>query len=371
MRICYIGNIGSIHTQRWVGYFANKGHEVHLISLNRFKSNHIENVKLHVLRRIGFFPGILTFPLNMVLMLLQAKKLTQRISPEVLHSHYIINYGMLGALLGFHPFVITAWGSDVLIAPKKSKIYKWMVKYVLKMADLITCDAEHIKGPLIKLGAEPQKINLIYFGINIQKFRPKEKERSIQKELNIFGSPTVISLRNLKPLYDVSSLITSIPMVLKKVPEAKFVIAGKGSQEEELKRLAKSLGVLNSVRLVGQILNEELPKYLTSSDVYVSTSLSDAGLSASTAEAMACGLPVIITDFGDNKKWVEDGINGFIVPLKNPKELAEKIVYLLQNKEIGVEFGRIGRKIIEERNNYYKEMEKMENIYRVLIERYR
>ncbi|GAF95437.1 unnamed protein product, partial [marine sediment metagenome] len=160
--------------------------------------------------------------------------------------------------------------------------------YVLKKADSITCDGEHIIKPLIELGAEPQKISLIYFGVDTQKFSSGEKDRSLQKELNIFGSPTVISLRNLEPLYDVSSLITSIPMVLKKVPEAKFVIAGKGSQEEGLKKLAKSLGVLNSVRFVGLIPNEELSKYLRSSDVYVSTSLSDAGLSASTAEAMAC-----------------------------------------------------------------------------------
>ncbi len=98
-------------------------------------------------------------------------------------------------------------------------------------------------------------------------------------------------------------------------------------------------------------------------DVYVSTSLSDAGLAASTAEAMACGLPVVITDFGDNRKWIEDGESGFIVPLKDPKALAEKIIYLLKNKDIRREFGMRNRKIIEEKNNYYREMEKMENSY--------
>jgi len=370
MRICYIAVAKSIHTQRWARYFANKGHEVHLISLGRVESDHIENVKLHLLKKIGFSPRV-TLPLNVVLILFQIKRLIHRISPDILHAHYITSHGMAGALSGFHPFVVSAWGSDVLVEPKKSKIYKWQAKYALKAADLIHCDAEHIKKPLMELGAEPQKINLIYFGVDTQKFRPKEKEISIEKELNLCGSPIVISLRSLKPLYDVSSLITSIPMVLKKVPQAKFVIAGKGSQEEELKKLAESLGVSNSVRFVGEISNEALPRYLTSSDVYVSTSLSDAGLSSCTAEAMACRLPVIITDFGDNRKWVEDGINGFIVPLKDPKTLAEKIIYLLKNEEVRLKFGRINRKIIEERNNYYKEMEKMENIYRELVERYK
>jgi glycosyltransferase involved in cell wall biosynthesis len=86
---------------------------------------------------------------------------------------------------------------------------------------------------------------------------------------------------------------------------------------------------------------------------------------------MACGLPVVITDFGDNRKWVEDGVSGFIVPLKDPESLAEKIIYLLKNEDVRKEFGTRNRKIIEERNNYYKEMEKMENIYIELIKRYK
>jgi glycosyltransferase involved in cell wall biosynthesis len=121
------------------------------------------------------------------------------------------------------------------------------------------------------------------------------------------------------------------------------------------------------VRFVGWISNDELPRYLASSDIYVSTSLSDAGLSASTAEAMACGLPVIVTDSGENRVWIEDGKNGFVVPLANPKILAEKIIYLIKNKDIKARFGEINRKIIEERNNYYKEMAKMERIYEEIL----
>ena len=238
---------------------------------------------------------------------------------------------------------------------------------MLKKADLITCDAEHIKEPLTELGAGSQKIRLIYFGVDTQKFNQKQRDEKLLNGLGISGLPIIISLRSFKPIYDIESLIVSIPMVLKEFPEAKFVIAGEGSQKVKLKELAKSLGALDSVKFVGGIPNDELPRYLASADIYVSTSLSDAGLAASTAEAMACGLPVIITDFGDNKKWVEDGINGFIIPLKDPKSLAEKIIYLLKNEDVRKEFGKRNRKIIEERNNYYKEMKKMENIYEQLI----
>jgi glycosyltransferase involved in cell wall biosynthesis len=159
--------------------------------------------------------------------------------------------------------------------------------------------------------------------------------------------------------------------VLKEIPESKFVIAGEGLEQRRLKDLAESLDISNSVKFVGFIPNDELPEYLNTMDVYVSTSLSDAGIAASTAEAMACGLPVIVTDVADNIDWVEDGDNGFVIPVKNPKVLAEKIIYLLKNENIRKKFGKSGRKIIEERNNYYKEMEKMENIYEKLMERHK
>jgi glycosyltransferase involved in cell wall biosynthesis len=124
------------------------------------------------------------------------------------------------------------------------------------------------------------------------------------------------------------------------------------------------------VKFIGFIQNDKLPEYLNSMDVYVSTSLSDAGIAASTAEAMACGLPVIVTDVADNRVWVEDGVNGFVIPVKDPKLLAERVIHLLKNEDIRRRFGNISRKVIEERNNYYKEMAKMEEIYKKLVEEY-
>ncbi|GAH34462.1 unnamed protein product, partial [marine sediment metagenome] len=137
----------------------------------------------------------------------------------------------------------------------------------------------------------------------------------------------IISFRSLEPIYDVESLIKAIPSVLKEIPSAKFIVAGDGEQRKYLENLGVSLGISGSIRFVGFVENDELPQYLASADVYVSTSLSDAGIAVSTAEAMACGLPVVITDFGDNRKWVENGINGFLVPPKSPEALASKIAY--------------------------------------------
>jgi glycosyltransferase involved in cell wall biosynthesis len=361
IRLAFLAGGGeSVHARKWLTYFVGKGYDVHLIT---FTGKPIKGVNVHKLR----YFSKLAYPFR----ILEVKKAVKEINPDILHAHYVSHYGVYGALTDFKPFVVTAWGSDVLIDPEKSLIKKYVVRYVLRKADLITCDAEHMREAMRRLGGVPEKISLINFGIDTRKFSPSEKSEKLRAELGIYDSPTVISLRNLNPLYDIESLIKSIPFVLKEVPESKFVIAGRGSEETKLKELAKSLGVSGNTKFVGFIPNDELPQYLTSMNVYVSTALSDAGLSACTAEAMACGLPVIITDVADNKKWVEDGVNGFIVPIKDPKSLAERIIYLLKNEHVRMKFGKISRKIIEERNDYYKEMGKMESIYEELAERYR
>ena len=302
-------------------------------------------------------------------MVLQFKRMIKNINPDIIHAHQIMDTTLLGAVSGFHPFVVTPWGSDILILSQESRISRWIVKYVVQRADLITTDGEHMKKPLVELGADPQKINIIYFGVNTGKFNPEQRDERLREELGILNSPAIISLRRFEPIYDIESLIIAVPLVLREIPEAKFLLVEKGSKEAELKKLAKSLGISNSVRFVGWVPGDKLPRYLASTDIYVSTSLSDAGLAASTGEAMACGLPVIITDFGDNRKWVEDGVNGFTIPPKAPEVLAARIIYLLKNKETRKRFGRINREIIAEKNNWEKEMGKVAELYEGLIKK--
>jgi len=296
------------------------------------------------------------------------RKLMKKIKPDIVHAHYITQYGFCGALSGFHPLVVSAWGSDVLVDPNKSKILKLMVKFALKRADLITCNGINLKEAMIKLGHDSQKIKIVYHGVDTKEFNPKQKDKKLREKLKIFDSPTVISTRGLEPIYDVESLIKAIPLVLKRVPDAKFIIANNGSQEAHLKEMAKSLYIWNNVKFVGLIQHNELPKYLASSDVYVSTSLSD-GMALSTMEAMACKVALVITDVGDNRTWVRNEENGFIVPIKNPEALAEKIIYLLENEEVRKRFGEISRRRIEEKGDYYKEMEKMRELYEEMARR--
>jgi len=369
LTIFFLGNAESIHMLKWAKYFADKKHEVYLISWVPFlKGYDPGRIKLYSLKekmrtRIWPFNTLLNLPFY----LFQLKNLIKKIKPDIIHAHYVTSYGILPALLGFYPFIITAWGSDILVTPKKFPPCKWSVKYTLKKADLITCDAEHMKKAMIKFGVKEEKIKIINFGIDTKKFTPGSKNEELKEKLRISKRKIIISLRSLYPIYDIETLIKAIPLVLSHFPKTIFIIAGEGFQKDELKNLAEELNVSGNIKFTGFIPNEELPNYLRTADVYVSTALSDGGISASTAEAMACGLPVVITDMADNKRWVIDGKNGFLIPAKSPQILAEKIIDLLKNESRGKKFGAKARETIEERNDYYKEMAKMENIYRELI----
>jgi glycosyltransferase involved in cell wall biosynthesis len=294
--------------------------------------------------------------------------MVNKIKPDILHSHYITTYGYLAAISGFHPFILSAWGSDILIDPKQSRIYRFLTEYALRKADLVTCDGENTKEEMVKSGTNVEKIKLIYHGVDTQKFNPKKREQKLRDDLGLSNSPTIISVRMLEPLYDVESLVKAMPSIIKQIPETKLIIAAEGEQRDYLENLAGALGISSVVRFVGQIVHDELPKYLASADVYVSTSLSDGGIAVSTLEAMASGLPVVATNCGDIKKWITDGENGFIVPVKAPETIAAKIIYLLETEDTRVKFGRLAREIVENRADYEKEMLKAEKLYQQLID---
>lgn len=348
MKICFLAGANSIHSHRWVNYFKNKGHEIFWLSLKESPFQ-LENINFYKIPDNG------KNPLSIFLAARDTKQIIESIKPDILHVHSCGTYGLMGALSCFHPMILTPWGSDLLLAGLAKR---YIVKLILSRGDLFTCDGDNTTLTLINFGVPAQTIKRIYFGTDTEKFKPVPNATANEK--------IIISLRSLEPVYDIETLIKAAAIVLKKIPEARFIIAGDGTQKKKLIILAETLRISESIRFIGFVSGDEIPHILQNSYIYVSTSLSDSGLAASTAEAMACGLPVVASDSGDNKKWIVQGSGGFIVPLKNPQVLAEKIIYLLENQDVRIRFGDYNRKIIKEKNNYHLEMEKMEAVYEYL-----
>ncbi|MBT3362720.1 MAG: glycosyltransferase [Chloroflexi bacterium] len=364
MKICYIAEATSVPSQRWINHFAQKGHEAHLISWVR-GGQYDASVRRYWLAR--FLPqlwsvtkhlGIFTWPI-------QSRQLVNKIKPDIIEGHWLTTAAVLTATSGFTPIILNAWGSGVLVYAKRFRIWRNIIKYALKKAAIVTCNSRFMRDELIKLNTHPDKIRIIYPGVKTEQFSPKHRSRELRDKLQIGDDPTVISTRNLRPIYNVELLIKAIPSVLAQIPEAKFVLCGDGQQGNYLQSLAKSLGVSNSIRFTGSIAHSELPGYLSSSDVYVSTSLSDSS-SMSLHEAMSTELPVVLTDHPSNRELIDDNETGFLVSPDDEKGLAKKILLLLKDKELAARFGKSGRQLISKKANYDIEMQKVEKIYQEL-----
>jgi glycosyltransferase involved in cell wall biosynthesis len=161
-------------------------------------------------------------------------------------------------------------------------------------------------------------------------------------------------------------VIRAVPAVVASVPNVKFLIVGGGWELEELSALAAELGVSDNVVFTGKVEPEAMAPLLKASDVYVSSSLSDAGIASSTAEAMLCGLPIVHSDNSDNSWWAKNGAGGYMFANKDHAELARGVLAFLGDAEARAEAGGRNIDFILEHNLYQTEMSKMESLYQEL-----
>jgi glycosyltransferase involved in cell wall biosynthesis len=373
MKILYLADAGSIHTQRWVNYFAEKGNSVHLISASKGKG-YLAGVQLHYLPRLTTQIWTLSKYPSGLLWMLQARRLINKIKPDILHVHYINIPAFSAALSGSHPLVLSAWGSDVLAAPKNSKFVRFMVKFALERADVITTTAEFMGDYLANyFGLEKSKIVRIPWGIDLRVFHRgyEEEAKRLRASLNIDETaPVITSNRSMAPQYEIQSITDAIPFVLHKHSNAIFVfLRGSGTEEYEnqIKSKAKELGVLDNIRFVSKLIEpEEMAIYLNMS--YAAISIPKYGqFGASILEGMVCGAIPIASNISVHQTLLEDGRNAFLADPTNPKDIAEKIIFSLQRPELKEAFYQINKVIVEEKEDWDKNANKMQELYEKLV----
>lgn len=356
MRLCFLGDVRSIHVQKFIKYFSDK-HETHLISFDYIGDSRVKPGE-------EFFIDINTH-VNLIkksqlpLSPLIVRNMIKAIKPDLVQAHFVTNYGFLGAFSGVHPLVISAMGDDVLIHPFNNQWYYALVTYALHNADFITCDGVNSTLNIREFGIPKEKIALIYPGINMSLFHPSKRVES--------GIKTVFYPRGFDNIYDTDTLFSAMKLIHKKRPDVKFVLLGIGTEFDRFRGNILKSDLWKSVQYLGHIPNNELPEYLASADVSITTSLSDGGIPVSTIEAMACGVPVVSTDAGDAKIWVRDGEAGYVVNKQNPEAVAEKVIDLLNDDEKRLRFGKRARQIVEKSQDYTLEMKRIERIYMKLL----
>jgi glycosyltransferase involved in cell wall biosynthesis len=354
MKICFLAASNSIHSHQWINFFSNLGHKIIWISLVPATIKVSDNIEYYEFTS-GIFSSIF-----------KVRKLIAKLNPDIVHIHYLGYYGLLGLFSGAKCIVSTPWGSDI-IEGKKSFLKRQILLRILNKTKLIICDAYHMRDELKKLNVPQNKINIIYFGVDTKKFVRKDRNLEILNKFNISNEITIISIRSFEPVYDIKTLILAAKIILKQIPDVHFLLVGRGTLEKELKELVHSLSIDNSVHFTGFIDKQLLPSLLSSSDIYVSTSLSDAGLASSTGEAMSCETPVVISDSAENDQWINNKVNGFLFSTKNSEQLAEILINLIKNEPLRKTVGKEGRNIIIKKYDYENEMNKVNDLYLKLI----
>jgi len=355
MRLLFLADSASPHTRRWVNWFASNSHEVHLVSFNSKSEHGFSNVKIHYVWDREIPISALKRWRRSILIMLRLRKLVKKLKPDVIHSHSLGAYSWSIMFLRFKPRVITPWGTDLLIDFEQSKINAFLSRKSLRSAELVTTDAFYFSEILLNLGVKQERIKRIPFGTDCSLFQPSSK--SLRNEVI-----RIVSTRTLNPVHQVNDLISAIPMVLKKRNDVHFVIVGGGSELNLFKNQIQSLGLEEKVSFTGMLTEIELVQVLRESDIYVSTSPYDAGLAASTAEAMACGLPVIHTNTGDNFNWISES-GGYLYTPGNVEDLTNSILALLEIPQKWLRMGEVNRIKIIENNNLSVCMIAMESEY--------
>jgi len=375
MRICYVSSTLSIHDKRFWEKFVEKGYETHVVSFTNKKINKMEGITFHSFpiefgeESLTLAGGVKLMP-DMIRATTFLKKILKQIKPDILHAGFVQKDGFPSALTGYHPLLLMPWGSDILVHPKKSFLIKMLTKFILRRADMITCDAEFVKREIIRISGYPEdKIVVFPWGIDLKKFNPDfENGFDTRKRLGWEDKKILIMTRPFKPVYGIGYFLNSLTKVVKEVPDVRILLCGDGPLKDEFVEFVRKHSLDDYVFFAGLIPNDELPKYYNAAVMYVSTSLSD-GTSLSLLEAMACGLPAIVTDVPAIMEWVVDGENGFVVPRKDSKILAEKLIRLLQDETMQKDVARKNIKIAKERADWDKNFEKLVGIYEALSRR--
>jgi len=274
---------------------------------------------------------------------------------SIVHAHLAIPLGFVATFNPRRaPLVVTCHGSDCTL-PYTDPAYRPFATRTLKKADRVVTVSNFLRRLAIRLGASPEKVEVIYLGVDADKFRPPEDRAYLKERFGIPAHRLVVgNLGRLVPEKRVEDLIRAAAIVSKEI-DAQFIVGGDGPQRKHLEKLAGRLGVEN-VSFLGEV--RDAAGFHRLCDVFVLASVRE-GLSLSLQEAMATGcVPVAVNGFGCPELVSEEN-NGYLFQPGDAEGLAGKILRASSNLDLGMK----ARKTIEERFDLGKNAKRYVELY--------
>ncbi len=266
--------------------------------------------------------------------------LVRKLRPDIIHAHWLIPQGFAAIIIKrvFRtPVVVTAHGADIF--GLQGMLMSSIKNRICLQADGITVVSRSLKQALkssLPNQSDDVSMDIIPMGVDATVFSPGKNHDAIREQYGI-KNKILLFVGRLTEKKGVDYLIDAMPMVLKKCPDTQLLIIGNGELFGDLKEQAVSLDLTSSVHFLGSIPNSELPTYYATVDIFIAPSITakggdTEGFGLTLVEAAMSGCLVISTRTGGIEDIIQDGKNGFLVPQKDAKALAEKILYAFTHK---------------------------------------
>jgi glycosyltransferase involved in cell wall biosynthesis len=353
VRILFFADASSVHTRRWVAAAVERGAEAVVITR---QPGDVPGARQVIAIRPGSDKASWFKALPEVRRVV--RQLMTRFQPTLVHGHYVTSYGLWAAACGLKcPKVLTAWGSDILVTPKQSRLMRWVVRWSLRQADLITADSMDMVEEIA--GYDPTApVHQILWGADTDKFIPATPASDFE----------VVSLRSWEGNYNIDLVIEAFARFLTLRPHSHALLhlLGGGPMEAVLQERVAALRLLQQVRFHGRVDDQAMVQAIQRSRVSVSVPTSDA-TSVSVLESMACGLPIIATDLPANRQWVNER-GGWIVPVRDVDAVAQALLTAYDHPERVAQMGAHNRDLIEREASRRGQMDAMWRLYEKLLQ---
>lgn len=333
MRLCFIGNANSVHTRRWIEPFMARGDTVTLLTYQPMKGQPPATEVVDLTQLVDWPKMRFAF------WGLWIRRYLRRLQPDILHAQQVQAAGWLGALSGFHPFVVTAWGSDLLVEPHRSAFRRTLVRLVLRSCDCLTVPSQTLLDSALDLGVPGSKIRLIPWGIETDVFRPVPDDRLVTRaQLKIDPRANVLLCpRGISPLYNLDILLIALEKLCKEDADICLVLLRFNVDESymaHLQNLIEALGLQERIYwLPARHTGVEMAQLYRMADVTVSIPSSE-GYGFSVFEAMACGCPTLISDLPVFRHELRHAVHTMKVPVRDVNRTSQTLASLLYDDNL-------------------------------------
>jgi len=305
------------------------------------------------------------------------KRVIRCVQPDLIHAGPVQSSALLAALVGFRPLVTMSWGSDLLRDAGRDWLWRWATGFTLRHTSVLVGDCQAVADRAAGFGFPAARTVLFPWGVDIGHFTPRpapDQEDShaapgapdLRRRLGWQDALVLLSTRSWEPLYGVDVLADAFVQAAARLPELRLIMLGNGSQAARLRQIFTRGEVLDRVFFGGQVSYASLPLYYRSADLYLSASHSD-GSSVSLLEALACGVPAIVSDIPGNREWITPGREGWLFPDGQAGALAKAILEAAGDPHRRAEASRSARGLAERRANWEANFPKLLEAYRMAL----